>query len=241
MQQNFIVFLRMVLPFHLLIFGTLLVGCQSEPNPKGANIPPLEGVLYVRFQEPDKQFQAEAAFYSLTEKKSNKGTFLEGNITFLGKEMEAQTLAELKNKRYVIQLNMPFSADQTFKLNHYGDTSLTLPLQMAHVEDFLLPDTIVGGTSFDIVLKGERVKKNETVVLVMEGERGGVVSKNYDGPIENDKLRVLPMHLKELGSGPGEVYLVRRRIILGKEGFLTYKANLEYYSDKKTYVLSEAK
>ncbi len=190
--------------FFLMLLATVVVACKNS-KPAAAALPFERSNLYVRYDETSKELMSTAVFFKDTVKVS-----LPKGILFQGIAMVENRLIDYGTRYKVSQKFAECPLSLNYKFADAAGEGHEIGVNMP---DFRVPakqDSFSLSKGATIRWEGEALKKDETLVVLMEDEIGHLKSLNILGPTTSSNIVLRGDVFAELPRKEIRVSLVRK-------------------------------
>ncbi len=212
---------------YFLLFTVALTfsACQPDSKPgKKLKKATMFADFYVRYLQPERELKAEAFFMEGKEYDKAKPSRM-SDVIFQGKLMNERHIPQ-RGTRYRTERVLPYELPIEF---HYGEDG-HFELYMSPIEEFIVKGDISKSAGMTLVLKGEKLQQNESIVLLFSGAESKATSVTIPGPTEGIEIPVTSDQLKDLQIGPAQFYLVKKQDFKLEKPGHSIQGLTEYYT-----------
>ena len=218
----------------ICLLTALLCSCSA---PQTEEAPPHRFAdLFVRYLEGEKELKAYASFYEGDTLRTATPIAINGGVQFIGKAMEKRTLPEF---------GIRYTATHTG--NYRDQFGFTHAGREGHLEEYLLSMTPVDSFAFEgppskqrgatLTVENGTLEAGETLVLFFFGPDNKAYTIDIEGPSAGAAYPLAPDQLRDMPTGPLQLYLVKKRSTVEKGPAITVSKAMEYYTRAIDFVL----
>lgn len=211
-----------------------LLGCQAAEEAAG---PKIFGNLYVRYLQEGNHIKAEASFFEGDSAHLAQPITIPGGVSFLGSGMESRNI-QGKLIRYQYENTTDYPGELSFKVLDENGKVHQFAAKMPPVADFLIPDTISKARGIVLELQPAPASPNEQLALLFSDAEGKASLVEIPPPI-GQKVPISPAQLKKLGSGPHQLYLVKKQNTFIQQEAYRVDFEVEFYTVVKNVVIGD--
>ncbi len=219
----------------LFFIGSCASEATSDSTVPDKNDQQLYADFFIRFLTTENALKAEAQFKEGLNKTNAIPKEFPDAVQFDGLDMK---LKKIKSQllRYSSEQRKMYQGKHKFGLTNEGE-KYEVSIQMSPIKNFDVEQPLRVGDGIDISWEGDPLRKNESIVLLFTDKNNKASSYTINGPTNGNNSKVPAAKSPKLESGNGQLYLVKKQEVVGKNNNLDYKSNVEYYTISKPIVI----
>ncbi|MCP3929173.1 MAG: hypothetical protein GY705_08745, partial [Bacteroidetes bacterium] len=186
--------------------------------------------LYVRYLENEKELKAQVVFFKGDSLENAQPASTDGRISFQGSEMLSRNLNG-NTIRHTISFQSDYQETFTFQFQDLSSQIRKYEAGMSPIEGFIVKDQISLSNGMQLILKGEKLSRDESLVLLFSNEKHQAHSIIVEGPTESIELDIPAHQVKEFPIGNGTLYLVKKQTRPIKENYVSGTSTIEFYTN----------
>lgn len=205
----------------------LLSSCQADTKKTVTQNEKMTVRYFVQYLQSDRLIRSEARFYNGED--IDKAPLVRMNsVSFQGGSMELTTPPK---EAYVYKTERPgdFSSNLKFQYALEEDET-SIDLHLSPIESFLIKDGISQSKSFTLVWDGRPLVEGEELLLFFADQANKAASSTLRGPTSRSEVQMGGTFLKELQTGTGKLFLVRKKKGVKTDGPTSHEFELAYYT-----------
>lgn len=220
-QMRFTLFF---IAFFLICFFS---ACNQLESPVKDTI--LFESYFIRYLASEQQIKAQAIF---AEGDTITNTFpksFAGGVSFFSSGMTERRISD-KLIRFEETRKMPYPKNFIFKYKNDDNISTPYIARMSPIEDFFVQKNVNKSTGVDIVVKGELLKSNQSLIFLFSDTDNVAASIEVKGPVSSTTFHLPAKKLSNLNQGKGKLYLVKKQFSVETTSNRKIDSAIEYYT-----------
>jgi len=214
----------------------LIIGCKSDTKVlESASEITVE--IFLRYLGSDRHLKAEISFSEI-DSLDKKRPFKMEEVLFQNRSLDGLKIQNRYSYQYA--QNEPFGTFCNFQFTREGEATNDLKITYNPVDSFSIIDKSIkksiGATLF---YSPSPLQEQENLLLLISDTLNRTTTLNIRGPLDTEQIFLEPEQLKEMTSGPGKIFLVRRQKIGHSIGEIEVSGFMEYYSKQVNIMIEE--
>ncbi len=204
-----------------------LTACQPATK-KEKKEPNTYAKFVVQYRQNDRLFIAEAS-YAIGDSLANAQAAEMSSVNFQGSPMDLNNSAR-KSLFYKTERQSNFQNLLKFKTTAPSGKKMTTDFQFEAIESFLVKDQISKEKGLTIVWKGLPLGEEENLLILLSDQDNKAASSTILGPTARAEIQIEGTFFKDLKTGSGNLFLVRKKKGEKTEGQSMIQYDLNYYT-----------
>ncbi len=212
---------KLLLP--ILLIGLISCGKADETDLHH------QASFSVRYLSLDRSIRAQATFRATSDSLETPTIQVPGEVRFLDRQMTFRA-EDLTDPGYLLEYRTDFPKSLTLETRFEDHPDVSVSFEMEPISDFSFPSGLSKTDGLALRVKGGRLSREESLVVLLSDEQNIVHTFKIRGPSTDDTHRLTADQLDRLAPGRYTLFLVKKQEQQVRKKGLQVSALIEYFS-----------